>query len=107
MSKYEQKLSDGTFIRVKVEQTIAGTYFHEVPSRKRKANSMMRLGNSMFMIAGPRQAVIPVRHPDYDYAASDDDGARKALAMFVEVAESCIKHAEQEGIPVEACYSTD
>lgn len=107
MPKYEQKLSDGTTIRVKVERTIAGTYFREVPSRKRKANSMMRLGNQMFTILGPRQDLIPVRHPNYDYASSDDAGARKALAMFVEVAESCIKHAEEEGIPVEQCYSTD
>jgi hypothetical protein len=105
--KYEQKLSDNTTIRVKVQRTIAGTYFHEVPSRKRKPNSMMRLGNSMFALFGPRQDMIPVRHPEYEYAASDDDGARKALAFFVECAESCIKEAEKEGLPVEKMYSLD
>jgi hypothetical protein len=107
MPKFEQRLSDGTTIRVKVERTIAGTFFREIPSRKRKATSMMRLGHSMFAIVGPRQDLIPVRHPSYEYAASDDDGARKALAFFVECAESCIKEAEKEGIPVEQCYSTD
>jgi hypothetical protein len=107
MPKYQETLSDGTTVRVKVQRTIAGTYFHEVPSRKRKANSMMRLGTSMFAICGPRQDLVPVSNSKYDYAGSDDDGARKALAFFVECAEGCIKEAEKEGIPVEQCYSTD
>ncbi|MFF9649710.1 hypothetical protein [Streptomyces sp. NPDC014622] len=104
MPKYEQKLSDGTTVHVKVERTIAGTFFREVPSRKRKANSMMRIGNHMFAIVGPRQDLIPVRHPSYEYAASEDEGARKALAFFTECAEGCIKEAEKEGIHVEQCY---
>jgi hypothetical protein len=105
--KNEHKLSDGTTIRVQTQRTIAGTFFHEVPSRKRKANQMMLLGTQMFTIFGPRQDMIPVRHPDYSYARDDKEGARVALAMFVDVAESCIKHAAEEGIPVEQCYSTD
>ena len=104
MSKYEQVLSDGTYIRVRVERTIAGTYFHEVPSRKRKASSMLRLGNHMFGLFGPRRDLVPIRHSDYEYARTDDEGARKALAFFAEGAESCIKEAEKEGIPVEHCY---
>lgn len=107
MPKYEQTLSDRTTIRVKVERTIIGTYFHEIPSRKRKANTMIRIGHQMYSVIGPRQSLIPVSHPEYSVAYSDDAAARIALAMFVEVAESCIKHAEEEGIPVEQCYSTE
>ncbi|MFI8815703.1 MULTISPECIES: hypothetical protein [unclassified Streptomyces] len=104
MPKYQQTLSDGTTVRVKVERATIGTHFHEVPSRKRKANSMLRMGNSMFAVVGPRQDLIPVRHPDYEYASTDDEGARKALAFFVECAESCIKEAKRERISVEQCY---
>lgn len=100
-------LSDGTTIRVQVQRTIAGTFFHEVPSRKRKGNSMMLLGTQMFALFGPRQELIPVRHPDYSYASDDKEGAKKALAFFVDCAEGCIAEAEKEGIPVEKCYSLD
>jgi hypothetical protein len=100
-------LSDGTTISVRTQRTIAGTFFHEVPSRKRKASSLYLLDTQMFALFGPRQDMIPVRHPDYSYAKDDKEGARVALAMFVDGAEACIREAEKEGLPVERMYSTD
>ena len=97
-------LSDGTTITVRSVKGIIGTEYREVPSRKRKAGAMLRIDGRMYAIFGPRQDLIPVRHPDYEYASSDAEGARKALAFFAEAAEGCIKHAEEEGIPVEQCY---
>lgn len=103
--KSTHTLSDGTTIRVRIVRGIVGTEYREVPSRKRKANAMLRIDRSMYSVVGPKAALVPVRHPDYAYASTDAEGARKALAFFVEVAESCIKHAREEGIPVEQCYS--
>ncbi|MEW1547544.1 hypothetical protein [Streptomyces tsukubensis] len=105
MGKNTHTLSDGTTIRVQSVKTIIGTEYREVPSRKRKANKMLRMDGRMYAAFGPKETLIPVRHPDYAYASTDADGARKALAFFVECAEGCIKQAAQEGIPVEQCYS--
>jgi hypothetical protein len=104
MNKNAHTLSDGTTISVKVVRGIVGTEYREVPSRKRKANTMLRIDNRMYALFGPKQAMIPVRHPDYEYASTEAEGARKALAFFVEGAEACIKHAAEEGISVEDCY---
>ena len=98
------KLSDGTTITVRTVRGIIGTEFQEVPSRKRKANTMIRIDSRMYCLIGPRKDMIPVRHPEYSYAGSDAEGARKALAFFVECAEGCIAEAAKEGIPVEQCY---
>ncbi|MCC3766468.1 hypothetical protein [Streptomyces sp. UNOC14_S4] len=97
-------LSDGTTIRVRTIKGIVGTEYREIPSRKRKAGSLLRIDNKMFALFGPEKMLVPIQHPDYAYAATDAAGARKALAFFVEAAEGCIKHANEEGIPVEECY---
>lgn len=104
MSKNIHTLSDGTTIRVSMSKSIIGTEYREIPSRKRKANTMLLMDGKMFAVFGPKKALIPVRHPDYQHASSDAEGARKALAFFVECAEGCIKEAKREGIPVEQCY---
>lgn len=107
MALKPHRLSDGTTINVRSIKGLIGTEYREVPSRKRKAGVMMRIDNRMYVILGPRKSLVPVRHPDYGYAGSDTEGARVALALFVEAAEGCIKHAQEEGIPVEQCYSID
>lgn len=97
-------LSDGTTIRVRVSKGLIGTEYREMPSRNLRAGAMLRIDRRMYVIAGPNNDLVPVQHPDYEYATTDTEGARKALAFFVEAAESCIKHAQEEGIPVERCY---
>lgn len=104
MRKNTHTLSDGTTIKIRSVKSIIGTEYQEVPSRKRKAGTMLRIDGRMYMIFGPKKALVPVRHPDYEYASTDAEGARKALAFFVEAAEACIKHAAEERIPVERCY---
>lgn len=99
------KLSDGTTIKVRTERTIAGTYFHEVPSRKRHGATLLRLDTHMFLVFS--KDLVPIRHPDYAYASDDKVGAALALRFFVDSAEATIAHAEAEGIPVEDCYAKD
>ena len=104
MKNETHTLSDGTTIKVRSVKSIIGTEYREVPSRKRTAGTMLRIDSRMYMIFGPKQSLVPVRHPDYEYASTDAEGARKALAFFVEAAEGCIKEAAEQGIPVEQCY---
>lgn len=96
-------LSDGTTLRVRTVRTPAGTHYYEMPSRKRPTGShLMRLDGPMFLVT--TEQLIPIRHPDYSYASTDKIGAEVALRFFVDGAESCIKEAEKEGIPVEQMY---
>lgn len=97
-------LSDGTTIKIRVERGIIGTVFHEVPSRKRKSGALLRMGNRMCLLVKDGKDFVPIRHPDYEYAADDKAGADAALRFFVDSAEATIKHAAEEGIPVEDCY---
>lgn len=97
------KLSDGTTLKVVTHRTIAGTYFQEVPSRKRKASMLFRLESRMFLVFGNGQ-LIRITHNDYSYAASDREGAELALRFFAEGAEACIAEAAKEGLPVESMY---
>ena len=97
------RLSDGTTMAVRTERTIAGTYYHEIHSRKRPSyGTLMRLDGSMFLVM--RQRFVPISHPDYSYAADDKAGAAKALEFFIDSAEATISHAETEGISVDECY---
>ena len=96
-------LTDGTTIKVRTDRTIAGTYYTELPSRKRKGATFMLLVHSMFLLHG--EMIIPIRHPDYEYAANDKDGAVKALAFCVESAEACITESLREGYPIEDNYA--
>lgn len=95
-------LSDGTTLRVCVVRGIVGTEFREVPSRKRKAGSLMRIDNRMYLVCG--KSLVPCTNPDFEYARDDKQGAELAMKFFVEAAESCIAEAKREGIPVERCY---
>ena len=99
------RLSDGTTITIKTDRTIAGTYYYETPSRHRKGATFMRLERSMYLLTDGH--IIPISHPDYAYAPDDKAGAAKALAFCVDSAEACITHAEEEGIPVDWCYTLD
>jgi hypothetical protein len=95
-------LSDGTTIRIRTRRTLVGTVYEEVPSRKRKAVTFIRLGSRMCMVFG--SDLLPIENPDYAYASSDASGAEKALRFCLDSAEATIKHAAEEGIPVEDCY---
>ncbi|MBF9135287.1 hypothetical protein I0C86_41285 [Plantactinospora sp. S1510] len=97
-------LSDGTTIRVRIERGIVGSVYHEVPSRKRPGGRLMRVDSHMFLLAGKRDDMVPVSHPDYAYAADDTAGAALALRFFVEGAESIIREATKDGLPVEQYY---
>lgn len=97
----EQVLSNGTRIRVKVERRTVGTVYHEIATPFRKASKLFRISNTMFLMVG--ESLVPVSNPEYRDAATDEDGARVALAFFADAAESCIRHAAQHTIPVNAC----
>ena len=99
------RLSDGTTIKVRTERTIAGTYYTEVPSRKRPGSQLMTLGDHMFLIM--RSHIVPIRHPKYEYASTDKLGAELALLFFVDSAEGVIAEAAKDGLPVEDYYAKD
>lgn len=96
------RLSDGTTLAIRTDRGIAGTTFTEVPSRKRPAGTLMRIDRRMYLVL--RKQLVPITHPDYEYAADDKQGAAKALAFFTDSAESCIQHAAEQGIDVADCY---
>ncbi|MCY0955823.1 hypothetical protein [Streptomyces sp. H27-H5] len=95
-------LSDGTTLGIRVVGLIVGEEYLEVPSRKRKAGSLMRIDKSMYLMAAKN--LVPIRHPDYSYAESRKAARELALRFFVQSAEGCIEEAAKEGIPVEQCY---
>lgn len=96
-------LSDGTTIRIKTRRTIAGTFYDEIPSRKRNRVTFMRLANHMFIVVNGKD-LFRITNPNYEYAGTDADGAAAALRFCVDSAESVIEHARQEGISVQDCY---
>ncbi|AXK35783.1 hypothetical protein DVA86_27280 [Streptomyces armeniacus] len=102
--KNRHTLSDGLTICFRAVDGIIGTAYREVQSRPRKASSLLCIDGHMYGVFGPRGDLVPVQHADYAYAATNAEGARKALAFFIEAAESCIKHAAEQGVPVEECY---
>lgn len=75
----------------------------ELPSRKRPGGQLMRLGDHMFLIM--RSHIVPIRHPDYEYASTDKAGAELALRFFVDSAEACIAESLREGYPIEDNYA--
>lgn len=103
VKKRQATLSDGTTVAIRVTRTIAGTVYDEVPSRKRPGAQLMRLDSSMLLVFGSQ--LVPISHPSYSYASTDEAGADVALAFCVEGAESCIVEAAKWDIPVEQCYS--
>ena len=96
------KLTDGTTITIRAQSTILGPRFVEVPSRKRNACAFQLIDGHMYLEL--RSDLVRITHPDYEYAASSSEGARKALAFCADSAESCIAHAAAEGIDVSECY---
>jgi len=103
--KNAHRLSDGTTISIKTTRTIAGTYFTEVPSRKRSGATFMLLDHHMFLIFG--ESIVPITNDRYTYAAGIKDGAAKALDFCVVGAESTIAEAAEDGLPVEDYYARD
>ena len=99
------RLSDGTTIKVRTERTIAGTYFTEVPSRKRKGATFMLLDHHMFLMFGKH--IVPITNDAYRYAENDKAGAALALAFGVDSAEAVIAEAAKDGLPVEDYYAKD
>jgi len=104
-SKNVHRLSDGTTVSIKTTRTIAGTYFTEVPSRKRKGATFMLLDHHMFLIFG--ENIVPITNDRYAYAEDDKDGAFKALTFCIDSAEGTIAEAAKDGMPVEDYYSKD
>jgi hypothetical protein len=97
------KLSDGTTLRVRTTRILIGTQLTEVPSRKRPAGSLLWMDGGMYVLTGNKN-MHKITNPDYSYASTEAEAARLALAFFVDSAEATIKHATEEGIPVEDCY---
>jgi hypothetical protein len=98
-----QRLSDGTTITLRVSRTLIGTQFTEVHSvRGPHKWPLMWMDGGMYVLYG--RDMTRIQHPDYSYAATAAEAARKALAFYVDSAESVIEYAKNEGIPVADCY---
>ena len=103
-SKLSQRLSDGTTITVRRSGTLLGTQFTEIHSvRGVHKNALLWMDGRMYALYGNRD-MMRISNPDYSYAATAADAGRKALAFFVDSAESVIEYAKSEGIPVADCY---
>jgi len=96
-------LSDGTTLRIKATRTLIGTQLTEVPSRKRPAGSLLWDDGRMYLLTR-NGGMHKISHPDYAYASDVKAATAVALAFFIDAAEDTIKHATEEGIPVEDCY---
>jgi len=99
-----QQLSDGTTIKLLQARTLIGTKFSEVHSVRGVHNwSLLWMDGGLYALYGHGD-MARIWHPDYTYAATAAEAARKALAFYVDTAESVIEHAKSEGIPVADCY---
>ncbi|WIM95789.1 hypothetical protein ACTOB_007922 [Actinoplanes oblitus] len=103
-TKLSQRLSDGTTITVRRSRTLIGTQFVEVHSVRGVAkHALLWMDGGMYVLYG-KGDMMRIRHPDYSFAPTEAEAGRKALAFFVDSAESVIEHAKSEGIPVADCY---
>lgn len=103
-AKLSERLSDGTTITVRQTRTLIGTQFTEVHSVRREGrHPLLWMDGGMYALYGTRD-MARIRHPDYSYAVNAAEAGRKALAFFVDAAESVIEQAKREGIPVGDCY---
>jgi hypothetical protein len=101
-------LSDGSTYTVRVVRGLAATEYvvrHSVIPTA--GGVLMRLDGPMYLTGMGQKpaALIKIRHPEYEYASTEADGARIALAFFSDSYESTLRHAEEEGIPVRDCYA--
>jgi hypothetical protein len=97
------RLSDGTTITLRQSSTLIGTQFTEVHSvRGVNKNALLWTDGRMYALHG--RDMMRITNPDYSYSPTKAEAARKALAFFVDTAESVIEHAKREGIPVADCY---
>ena len=103
-TRLSQRLSDDTTITVRPSRTLIGTQFTEVHSvRGVGKNALLWMDGGMYALFGQGD-MLRISNPDYSYAPTEAEAGRKALAFFVDSAESVIAHAKSEGIPVADCY---
>ena len=104
VTKLSQRLSDGTTITVRRSRTLIGTQFTEVHSlRGVNKNALLWMDGGMYGLYGNRD-MARISNPDYSYAPTEAEAGSRALAFFVDSAESVIEYAKREGIPVADCY---
>ncbi|MEU7905866.1 hypothetical protein [Actinoplanes sp. NPDC049118] len=103
-ARLSQRLSDGSTITVRRSRTLIGTTFTEVHSvRGVDKHALLWMDGGMYGLYG-RGDLMRISHPDYSHAPNEAEAARKALAFYVDSAESVIAYAKTEGIPVADCY---
>jgi hypothetical protein len=97
-------LSDGATVRVRIERGITGdAVLHELNANNPNGGSRIYWsGEGLYLML--RDDLLRMQNPRYEFAGTATEAAEKALAFFTECAESCIRHAQAEGIPVQACY---
>ncbi|MCC2278921.1 hypothetical protein LKL35_26345 [Streptomyces sp. ET3-23] len=98
-------LSDGATLRVSIERGPTGdAVFHERNTNNpRGGGRIYWRGEHLYLLFNDE--LLAMQDPRFEFAHGEADAAEKALAFFVQCAESCIQHARAEGIPVEHCYS--
>lgn len=107
MSNYTETvtLSDGATLRVRIERGRAGdVMLHEQNANHGGGGSRIywRSSRLYLMVGDEMHAMV---NPRFEHAESVDEAAELALGFYVECAESCIRHARAEGIPVAHCYT--
>ncbi|WP_042800936.1 hypothetical protein [Streptomyces sp. C] len=97
-------LSDGASIRVRIERGLTGdAVFHEQNTNNpRGGGRVYWSGEGLYLMFG--NELLRMQNSRFEFAETVADAAEKSLAFFVECAESCIRHARDEGIPVSQCY---
>jgi hypothetical protein len=102
-AKHSRRLSDGTTITLRQSRTLIGTQFTEVHSVRGVSGwSLLWMDGGMYALRG--RDMQRITNPAYSHAPTQAEAARKALAFYVDSAESVIEHAKREGIPVADCY---
>ncbi|MEW1694508.1 hypothetical protein [Streptomyces sp. NPDC091278] len=97
-------LSDGATVRVRIERGLTDdAVLHELNTNNPGGGGRIYWSGQNLYLMLDRE-LLPMQNPRYEFAGTADEAAEMALAFFTECAENCIRHAQAEGIPVQACY---
>src|SRR5262245_9761841 len=99
------RLSDGATIRVRIERGPTGdAVLHELNSNNWQGGGRIYWrGERLFLLFGDELLVM--QNARYEFAGTLADAAETALALVVECAAHCIRHAQRAGIPLSDCYA--
>ncbi|MER6314591.1 hypothetical protein ABT237_12585 [Streptomyces sp. NPDC001581] len=97
-------LSNGAKLRVRIERGLTNdVVLHEQNDLNPFGGGRIYwLAGVLFLMFGDE--LLRMQNARYEFAETASEAAEKALAFFLECAETCIQHAKAEGIPIADCY---